>query len=58
MSNVEHPAHYNFGKIEVIDAIEDWGFGEGFNRGNGGRGPEEGAVLHRRGDPKAGGRGR
>jgi hypothetical protein len=34
MSNVEHPAHYNTGSIEVIDAIEDWGFGEGFNRGN------------------------
>lgn len=34
MSNVEHPAHYNMGKIEVIAAIEDWGFGEGFNRGN------------------------
>lgn len=34
MSNVEHPAHYNTGSIEVIDAIEAWGFGEGFNRGN------------------------
>ena len=34
MSNVEHPSHYNLGKIEVIAAIEDWGFGEGFNRGN------------------------
>lgn len=34
MGNVEHPAHYNMGKIEVIAAIEDWGFGEGFNRGN------------------------
>ena len=22
---VDHPAHYNVGKIEVIDAIEDWG---------------------------------
>lgn len=21
---VNHPAHYNFGSIEVIDAIEDW----------------------------------
>ena len=21
---VNHPPHYNFGKIEVIDAIEDW----------------------------------
>lgn len=25
MSSVNHPAHYNTGKIEVIDAIEDWG---------------------------------
>ena len=25
MSNVDHPSHYNKGKIEVIDAIEDWG---------------------------------
>jgi hypothetical protein len=33
-SNVAHPAHYNVGGIEVIDAIEAWGFGEGFNRGN------------------------
>lgn len=24
MSNVTHPAHYNSGKIEVIEAIEDW----------------------------------
>ena len=31
---VEHPSHYNVGGIEVIDAIEAWGFGEGFNRGN------------------------
>ena len=31
---VSHPVHYNIGNIEVIDAIEDWGFGEGFNRGN------------------------
>ena len=23
-SNVNHPAHYNQGRIEVIDAIEDW----------------------------------
>ena len=22
--SVDHPAHYTFGKIEVIDAIEDW----------------------------------
>lgn len=24
MSNVEHPQHYNMGKFEVIDVIEDW----------------------------------
>jgi len=23
-NNVEHPKHYNTGKIEVISAIEDW----------------------------------
>lgn len=22
--SVNHPPHYNFGKIEVIDVIEDW----------------------------------
>jgi hypothetical protein len=26
-SNVNHPKHYNAGKIEVIDAIEDWEMG-------------------------------
>lgn len=31
-SAVEHPKHYNFGKIEVIDAIEDWDLG--FSLGN------------------------
>lgn len=25
MSSVNHPAHYNVGKVEVIDAIEAWG---------------------------------
>ena len=30
--SVNHPKHYNFGKIEVIDAIEDWQLG--FNLGN------------------------
>jgi hypothetical protein len=29
---VNNPTHYNTGKIEVIDAIEDWGLG--FNDGN------------------------
>ncbi len=29
---VNHPSHYNQGKIEVIDAIEDWGLD--FNAGN------------------------
>ena len=29
---VNHPTHYNFGKIEVIDAIEDWGLN--FSLGN------------------------
>ena len=33
-NNVEHPSYYNTGQIEVIDAIESWGFGEGFNKGN------------------------
>lgn len=33
-NSVQHPDHYNAGGIEVIDAIEAWGFGEGFNRGN------------------------
>jgi hypothetical protein len=26
-NNVDHPKHYNNGKIEVIDAIEDWEMG-------------------------------
>ena len=25
--NVNHPKHYNTGKIEVIDAIEEWDMG-------------------------------
>ena len=24
INQVNHPPHYTFGKIEVIDAIEDW----------------------------------
>ncbi len=31
-SMVDHPAHYNAGNIEVIDAIEDWGLS--FHLGN------------------------
>jgi hypothetical protein len=31
-SSVNHPPHYNAGKIEVIDAIEDWELN--FSRGN------------------------
>ena len=31
---VNHPAYYNQGKIEVIEFIEDQGFGEGFCKGN------------------------
>lgn len=31
-SKINHPAHYNAGKIEVIDAIEDWKLG--FHLGN------------------------
>lgn len=30
--NVTHPAHYNAGKIEVIEAIEDWKLN--YHRGN------------------------
>jgi hypothetical protein len=29
---VDHPAHYTFGKLEVIDVIEDWNLG--FSLGN------------------------
>lgn len=29
---INHPAHYNAGKYEVIDVIEDWKLG--FNLGN------------------------
>lgn len=32
MSNTDHPSHYNSGKIEVIDFIEDQNLG--FNLGN------------------------
>ena len=31
---VNHPSHYNMGKIEVIDAIEDWGLDKDFYLGN------------------------
>lgn len=29
---INHPAHYNSGSIEVIEAIEDWGLN--YHRGN------------------------
>ena len=32
IEHVNHPNHYNKGKFEVIDGIEDWGLG--FNLGN------------------------
>jgi hypothetical protein len=32
VDSVNHPSHYNFGKYEVIDVIEDWDLG--FNLGN------------------------
>jgi hypothetical protein len=32
--SVNHPSHYNQGKIEVIDYIEDLGMGEDFCVGN------------------------
>ena len=31
---INHPNHYNTGKIEVMDTIEDAGFAEGFCLGN------------------------
>ena len=31
-AKVNHPSHYNSGKIEVIEAIEDWGMD--YHRGN------------------------
>jgi len=34
LNNVNHPAHYNVGAVEVIDIIEGQGWGLGFNRGN------------------------
>lgn len=34
IEKINHPKHYNNGKIEVIDFIEDKGWGEGFNLGN------------------------
>lgn len=24
MDNVNHPSHYNFGKVEVVDVLEEW----------------------------------
>jgi len=44
---VNHPKHYNFGTIEVIDVIEDWGLG--FQLGNAikyiARAPHKGTEL-------------
>lgn len=31
---IDHPVHYNYGNHEVIDIIQDWGFGEEFCAGN------------------------
>lgn len=31
---VSHPAHYTFGTLEVIEVIEDWGWGLAFCLGN------------------------
>jgi len=31
---VNHPDHYNSGKFEAIDVIDDAGYGEGFCLGN------------------------
>lgn len=30
MNNVDHPSHYNVGKYEVMDVIEDWGLHKDF----------------------------
>lgn len=32
IDSIDHPPHYNVGKIEAIDAIEDWKLG--FHLGN------------------------
>ena len=35
MSETNHPSHYlSDSGVEAIDAIEAWGLGKGFNRGN------------------------
>jgi len=34
MEKVNHPSHYNSGQYEVVDVIDDAGFGEGFCLGN------------------------
>lgn len=31
---VNHPKHYTFGKLEVIDVLEDWGLDKDFCLGN------------------------
>lgn len=44
---INHPKHYNFGKLEVIDVIEDWKLG--FSLGNAikyiARAPHKGTQL-------------
>jgi hypothetical protein len=34
MSEIDHPSHYNVGKIEVIYFIEDQGLDKDFHLGN------------------------
>lgn len=44
---INHPSHYTFGKIEVIEVIEDWNLD--YNRGNAvkyiARAPHKGSEL-------------
>lgn len=44
---INHPSHYTFGEIEVIDVIEDWEMG--YHLGNVikyvGRAPHKGSLL-------------
>ena len=34
MADAVNPAHYKSGELEVIDIIEEFGFGHGFRLGN------------------------